>query len=88
MAASADWRDAKYTEVFEGEIRGLSRRRDSDPTCTVQDLEGILRHLYALDGSDWTGRGGVQDVIMAATIAAYEQFIAGWKTGLQDGDTA
>ncbi|MDR0600863.1 MAG: hypothetical protein LBG42_00640 [Treponema sp.] len=79
---SIDWRDITYRETFEGELRGLMRRRESDPSCTVQDIEGILRHLYVLDGSDWAGRGDLQDVVMAATIAAHEHFIAGWKAEL------
>jgi hypothetical protein len=77
--ASVAWRDVKYEETFEQEIRGLRRRRESDPGCTVQDLEGILQHLYHMDGADWAGRGEVQDIIMAATIAAYEHFIAEWN---------
>jgi hypothetical protein len=80
MASSVDWRDIKYREVFEQEIRGLLRRRASDPACTVTDLEGVLHHLYHLDGADWVGRGEVQDITMAATIAAYEHIIAQWKT--------
>jgi hypothetical protein len=80
--ASVDWRDVKYTEVFEQELCGLARRRESDPLCTVQDLEGLLRHLYVMDGSDWVGRGDLQDVVMAATIAAYECFIDRWKAEL------
>jgi hypothetical protein len=79
MGASVDWRDVKYDEVFEQELRGLSRRREFDPLCTVEDLEGLLRSLYVMDGSDWVGRGDLQDIIMAATIAAYEYFIASWK---------
>jgi hypothetical protein len=79
MASSVDWRDIKYEEVFEQEIRGLTRRRESDPACTVTDLEGVLQHLYHLDGADWVGRGEVQDITMAATIAAYEHIIAQWK---------
>ncbi|MDR1107025.1 MAG: hypothetical protein LBL44_11765 [Treponema sp.] len=80
--ASVDWRERTYTETFEGELRGLCRRRESDPSCTVQDIEGVLRHLYVLDGGDWAGRGDLQDVVMAATIAAHEHFIAGWKAEL------
>ncbi|MDR1107767.1 MAG: hypothetical protein LBL19_01905 [Spirochaetaceae bacterium] len=84
MAASVDWRDTKYQEVFEQEIRGLLRRRESDPACTTADLEGVLQHLYHMDGADWGGRGDVQDITMAATIAAYEHIIAQWKTEKQD----
>ncbi|MDR2746911.1 MAG: hypothetical protein LBB77_05625 [Treponema sp.] len=80
MASSVEWRDIKYDEIFEQEIRGLERRRRSDSACTVEDLERVLRHLYIMDGADWYGRGDVQDITMAATIAAYEYFIARWKT--------
>jgi hypothetical protein len=79
MSSSVEWKEIKYTEVFEEELRGLERRRDSDPHCTVGDIEGLLQHLYIMDGADWYGRGDVQDISMAATIAAYECFIAQWK---------
>jgi hypothetical protein len=81
MSSSVEWKEIKYTEVFEEELRGLERRRESDPQCTVGDIEGLLQHLYIMDGADWYGRGDVQDIIMAATIAAYEHFIAQWKAG-------
>ena len=81
MSSSVAWRDVKYQEVFEEELRGLDRRRKSDPLCTVKDIEGILQNLYIMDGADWYGRGDVQDVTMAATIAAYEHFLAQWKAG-------
>jgi len=79
MSSSVEWKEIKYTEVFEEELRGLERRRESDPLCTVKDIEGLLQHLYIMDGADWYGRGDVQDIIMAATIAAHEHFIAQWK---------
>ena len=82
MAASIEWRDKAYEEIFAQELRGLERRRASDPRCTVEDLEGVLRHLYVMDGADWYGRGDVQDITMAATIAAYEHVIAEWKAEL------
>jgi hypothetical protein len=83
VGVSVEWRDTKYTEVFDQEIRGLSRRREADPACTVEDLEGVLQHLYVMDGADWYGRGDVQDTIMAATIAAYEHFITQWRAEAQ-----
>jgi hypothetical protein len=79
MGASVDWRDTKYNDTLEQEIRGLRRRRELDPGCTIDDLKGILQHLYHLDGADWGGRGEVQDITLAATIAAYEQVIAEWR---------
>jgi len=79
MGAPQEWRDIKYNDTFEGELRGLERRRIADPHCTIADIEGTLRNLYIMDGADWGGRGDVQDIAMAATIAAYEHFIAQWK---------
>jgi len=80
MGLSENWRDVKYREIFEQEIRGLTRRRESDPGCKVEDLEGILRNLYIKEGADQDGRGEVQDIVMNATIAAYELFISGWRS--------
>lgn len=79
MSSSVEWRDIKYGEIFEQELRGLERRRESDPLCTVEDIGGVLEHLYIMDGADWYGRGEVQDITLAATIAAYEHFITQWK---------
>jgi len=76
---STEWKDRKYSETFEDELRGLERRRAADPNCTIADLEAVLNNLYIMDGADWGGRGGVQDTTMAATIAAYEHFIADWR---------
>jgi hypothetical protein len=79
MELSKDWRELKYEETLQDELRGLARRREADPGCTAGDLEGTLRHLYHMDGADWLGRGEVQDIILSATIAAYELFISEWK---------
>jgi hypothetical protein len=79
VGSSVDWRDIKYQEILEDETRGLQRRRELDPGCTVETLEGVLRHLYIMDGADWGGRGEVQDITLAATIAAYEAVIARWR---------
>jgi hypothetical protein len=87
MGASPEWQDAKYTEIFEEELRGLERRRASDPHCTPADIEGTLKHLYIMDGADWIGRGRVQDMTMSATIAAYERFIASWRAELASKKT-
>lgn len=82
MGVSEEWRNIKYRETFEEETRGLTRRRQADPGCKIEDLEGILKNLYIMDGADQGGRGPLQDTIMAATIAAYERFIADWKAEL------
>lgn len=79
MGFSEEWRDIKYQETFDEETRGLIRRRQADPGCKIEDLEGILKNLYIMDGADQGGRGALQDTVMAATIAAYERFIANCK---------
>ncbi|MCL2801700.1 MAG: hypothetical protein FWD28_08090 [Treponema sp.] len=76
MAESNDWREAKYKEIFEQEIRGINRRLKSDPECKIDDLKGILNNLYILEGADHDGRGTLQDTVLSATIAAYEQIIS------------
>ena len=77
MSSSVDWKAAKYEEVFEQELLGLQRRRESSPPCTLKDIEGVLQHLYIMEGAE--GLGEVQLVVMAATIAAHEHFIVQWK---------
>ncbi|MCL2193469.1 MAG: hypothetical protein FWB78_08750 [Treponema sp.] len=81
----SDWRDVKYNDIFEAEIRGLERRRANDPDFAVADVEGKLRHLRILDGADQGGRGGVQDETLAATLAAHEIFLSQWKSETGEG---
>ena len=76
---SKEWQEIKYKETFDDETRGLIRRRQADPGCKIEDLQGILKSLYIMDGQDHDGRGSLGDTIMAATIAAYERFIDNWK---------
>jgi hypothetical protein len=79
MKSFAELRVIKYREVFERELSGLQRRRNADPCCTVQDIERVLKNIYIKEGADIQGRGQMQDIIMAATIAAHELFITQWK---------
>jgi len=82
MQGAVDWRESKYEETLEQELRGLERRRRAEPECTVGDIQGILVHLYNMEGADWAGRGDLQDIILSATIAAYERFVFEWKAEL------
>jgi hypothetical protein len=74
-----DWRERRYAETLEGELTGLAARRRIDPSFTIEDAEGTLRHLYIQDGNDQGARGPLQDAIIEASIAAYEQFIDMWR---------
>ncbi|MDA8425275.1 MAG: hypothetical protein M0Z80_03985 [Treponema sp.] len=75
-----EWREQTYRELFESVLGGLERRKAQDPGFRLADAEGTLEHLYIQDGNDWIGRGEVQDLHLGATIAAYEHFIAAWKS--------
>jgi hypothetical protein len=74
--SSEDWKEITYREALERELRGLERRLESDPRCTAKELEGTLRHLYVMLGSDWGGRGELQNICLEAAIAAHEETIA------------
>jgi hypothetical protein len=60
-------------------LAGLAARKKVDPSFTLDDAEGTLRHLYIQEGNDWCSRGMLQDAILAATIAAHEEFIEEWR---------
>ncbi len=73
MGEVDSWEDEKFREVFEDEMRGLTRRMIHDPSCSIEELEGILESLYAL--ADRNREGRVQEIVFQATIAAYEAFV-------------
>ncbi len=79
MSESTAWLEEAYEQVLEEEKRGLDRRREHDPSLTIEDVQGILRHLYVSDGNNWEGRGPLADVVLSATIAAYEMYIKEWE---------
>lgn len=85
MHGAVEWRDEKYELVFDQETRGLERRRAHDPSCKVEDLRAVLQHLYYMEGADWGGRGELQDLVLQATIAAYEHVVAEWEAELRRG---
>ncbi len=78
--SSVDWRDRAYEDNFNVVLNALEARRTADPCFALEDAEGVLRHLYIQEGNDDGSRGMLNDAILAATIAAHEQFIAIWKT--------
>ena len=82
MSESVGWEDKKYQEVFDDETRLLVRRRAADESCSIDDIQGILDSLYILDGNNAEGRSSVQQIVLSATIAAYEAFIHQWQKEL------
>ena len=79
MSETTDLIDAKYQHVYEEELRGLQRRCEHDPSCSLKDLSGVLHNLYIMDGNNWEGRSEMLQASISATIAAYEHFIAEMK---------
>ncbi|MEL3913414.1 hypothetical protein [Treponema pedis] len=79
MTETTDWELEKFNEVFDDEIRVLTRRRLHDKNCSISDLEGTLEALYILEGNNIDGRGRAQEISLSASIAAYEKFIEDWK---------
>ncbi len=77
--AAIEWRDRAYEETIEAVLSALETRRRADPAFSLGDAEGVLRHLYVREGNDDGSRGMLRDAVLAATIAAYEQFIGSWK---------
>lgn len=82
MSESTKWLDEAYEHTFEDEKRGIERRQAHDSSLKIEDIQGILDNLYRHEGNNWEGRGPLADVVLAATIAAYEQCIADWNDQL------
>lgn len=67
-----------YEDVFDEEMRGLSRRRMYDKSLSIADLQGILDALYIYQDNNICGRGPMGDMTLNAQIAAYESYIHEW----------
>lgn len=76
------WQKHKYDTVFEDVCHFVAYQRETDPTFTLAQLEGLLQMAYHRADDDWVGRGIVQDIVLSATVAAYEQCLTAWKTEL------
>jgi hypothetical protein len=79
MSETTENLEQTYQQTYDQEYRGLERRREHDPCCSIKDIEGILKNLYIWEGNNWDGRGETAQAGLAATIAAYEAFIENWK---------
>jgi hypothetical protein len=84
--SSLEWRDLAYEEAFDRTIAGLEARRKADPSFALEDAEGVLKHLYNQEGLDSGSRGMAQEAALAATIAAFEQYIEEWRAGNAPSD--
>jgi hypothetical protein len=73
------WKATRYDETYQATLISLERRHREDDTFSLADARRVLGDLYVQDGNNWVGRGELQDIVMQATIDAYECFIAGWE---------
>lgn len=78
--SSIEWKEKAYDDAYSKTLVSLARKRSEDAAYSVDDARGVLKHLYIQDGNDWVGRGELQDIVMQATIDAYERFIAEWES--------
>ncbi|MBU0926298.1 MAG: hypothetical protein KKA67_00970 [Spirochaetes bacterium] len=78
--ASTAWKDSAYDESYSTTLASLRRRRAEDTEFTLDGAKGVLKHLYVQDGNNWVGRGELQDIVMQATLDAYESFVSEWES--------
>jgi hypothetical protein len=81
MPQTTEWEDEIYTRVFEDETRMLERRFANNAASNIAEVEAQLQSLYVSEGNNWEGRGSIGDITFAATIAAFEHFIASQGIG-------
>ena len=74
--SSTEWKQTAYDDTYSQTLKSLERRRAEDPSFTVEAARGQLKHLYIQDGNDWVGRGELQDIVMQATLDAYEHYVS------------
>lgn len=75
MSQSDFFDNSTYGVTYRDEIVGILRRKENNPSCSLEDLESVLDSLYIQEGNNWEGRGQIQDLILSATISAYEHCI-------------
>jgi len=80
----SDFKQDKYKETFEATINMLTNRRAKDPSFSLADLEKLMKTEYINQGNDWVGRGSLQDIVVDATLAAYEVFYSEWKNEINN----
>ena len=69
-----NWQERKYDEVFDETMTRLAmEEKIYPPERFRQELEARLRDQYIYQGHGWDGRNELGDVVICATIAAFEQ---------------
>lgn len=71
--------ERKYDEVFRNVCDYVDYQKKSDSSFTLKHLERMLETEYINEGNGWVGKSEVQEIVSAATIAAYQHKIVEWK---------
>ncbi|HAW85814.1 MAG: hypothetical protein A2087_10375 [Spirochaetes bacterium GWD1_61_31] len=81
--SSTDWENATLHNTYVKARAALLQRRAAEPGFGIQEMKGILEHLYIQEGLDQYGRGRLHDLAIQATIAAHEDLLAEWTARQQ-----
>jgi hypothetical protein len=71
---SESWQEQKYSEVFDETMTRLRMEQSMYPADQFRrELEARLRDQYVYQGHGWDGRNELGDIVIEATIAAFQQ---------------
>ena len=79
-----EWEQQYHEDKIEETMKYLKHRRQHDPMFTKEACEKVLETLYENQGSNWIGKGSMQEMKEAATVVGYELFLANWDDGLEE----
>lgn len=79
MNSENSWDEETYEHVFEDICDYIEKRKQDDPTFTLDELKKMIDEAYQRRGMDWIGKGQLQFIIESATIAAFEQKFVEWN---------
>ncbi len=74
-----DYLDEIYDKNFALYYDLMTRRKETDPDFSRDDLVHLLESSYAAQGSNWIGRSEAKDTAMSAMIAACEVVLSNWN---------
>ena len=74
----------KFDEVFDLIYNRTLDRKKKNPDFTIQELEALLNTEYNHQDMGWDSGGGVHEIVLHATISAYEAVLALWRKEIED----
>ncbi len=80
----AEWRELAYKKEFTNTVTFIETLKKTDPSFTIDHLNGMLQSEYDRQGLAWDGRGEVMEIKIEASIAAIQQELLKWKKELEE----